>query len=338
MCERVNTPSQHPLLRCRVAWVLASFVISCESLAADAENVAMYPFRPVRAIVPYAPGGGTDILIRLLGAKLYEKWGQPLIVDNRPGGGTVIGTEAVARSPADGYTLLISTGTHAVNAALYPKLSFDPVKSFEPVTLLAVAPNVLVVHPSVPVKSVKELISLARSRPGQLNYSSSGNGGTGHLAMELLKQTAHIDLVHIPYKGAAPATNAVVSGEVISSIGNVIAVLPQVGTGRLRALAVTTSRRSSVLPDVPTISESALPGFEASAWFGVWSPAGTPAVIVNKLAGDFRSALKLPEVEKNLAAQGAEPASSSPGEFAKIVADDINRWRRVLSSVKIGQE
>jgi len=300
--------------------------------------VAKYPLRAVRAVVPYAPGGGTDVLIRLLGPKLYERWGQQLIVDNRPGGGTVIGTEDVARSPADGYTLLVSTGTHAVNATLYPKLSFDPVKSFEAITLLAVAPNVLVVHPSVPAKSVKEFIGLARSRPGQLHYSSSGNGGTGHLAMELLKQTARVDLVHIPYKGASPAAIAVVSGEVTSSITNVIAVLPQVGAGRLRALAVTTSQRAGVLPGVPTISESGLPGFEASGWFGVWAPAGTPAAIVNKLAGDLRSVLKLPEVKKDYAAQGAEPADMAPGEFAKMVLDDIARWRAVLSAARIRPE
>lgn len=297
-----------------------------------------YPSAPVRAVVPYAPGGGTDILVRQIGAKLYERWGQPLVVDNRPGGGTVIGTELVARAPADGYTLLVNTGTHAVNATLYPKLPFDPIRSFEPVTLLASAPNVLIVHPSLPAKDIKDLVALAKAKPGQINYSSSGNGGTGHLAMEMLKQMAGVDLVHIPYKGAGPALSALVAGEVPTSINNMIATLPQIKANRVRVLAVTTAKRSAVLPDVPTVAESGYPGFDARGWFGVFAPAKTPRAIVGTLADHFRAVLKLPEVEQSLAAQGAEAAGTSPAEFAEWVRLEVERWRTVLTAAKIKQD
>jgi len=302
------------------------------------QDAARYPVAPVRAIVPYAPGGGTDILARQLGARLYERWGQPLVVDNRAGGATVIGTELVARAPADGYTLLITTGTHAVNATLHSKLPFDPIRSFDAVTLIAIAANVLVVHPSAPAKSVKEFVALAKSRPAGLSYSSSGNGGTGHLAMELLKQMAGVDIVHVPYKGAGPAVTAVVGNEVATSITNLIAALSQVKANRLRALAVTTAKRPSALPDIPTIAESGYPGFDASGWFGVFVPAGTPRAVNARLAESFRGVLKSPEVEQSLAAQGAEAVGSSPEELAKWLRSEVERWRKVLSSTAIKRD
>ncbi len=305
------------------------------SAAVNPADHKTYPRKPIRVVVPYPPGGGTDIIARLVGAKLSESWKQPVVIDNRPGAGTVIGTELVARAPADGYTILIGTGTHTVNATLYPKLPFDPVRDFEPVTLLAVAPNVLVVHPSLPVKSVKDFISLAKAKPKQINYASSGNGGTGHLAMEMLKQMANIDVVHIPYKGGGPALNAALSGEVSALINNMIAAVPQIKAGRLRALGVTTRKRSPSLPDVPSLAESGLPGFEASGWFGVFVPAGTPADIVNKLADEFGRTMKLPEVGQNLAAQGAEAIGNRPTEFVEIVRSDIARWRKVLKAANI---
>jgi tripartite-type tricarboxylate transporter receptor subunit TctC len=311
---------------------------SLATLSYAADDAARFPTRPVRAIVPYAPGGGTDILARVISEKLYERWQQPLIVDNRPGGGTVIGSDAVARAAPDGQTLLVNTGTHAVNATLYRKLPFDPVRSFEPVSLLAIAPNVLVVHPSLPATSVQELIALARRKPGVLTYSSSGNGGTGHLAMEMLKQMAHVQLIHIPYKGAGPALNAIVSGEVGVSINNMIATLPQIRAGRLQVLAVTTQKRSRALPQVPTIAESGLSGFDASGWFGVWAPAKTPAAIVNKLSSDFQAVLAEPDIVQTLDQQGAEVAYLGPTEFGKLVTGEIERWRKVITSGGIAQD
>ena len=210
--------------------------------------------------MPYAPGGGTDVQARLIAAKLTEAWGQPVIIDNRPGGGTVIGTEAVARAAPDGYTLLIGTPTHVVNVALYAKLPFDPIRDFEPVTLMTASPNIFVAHPSVPVRNTKEFIALAKAKPGQITYGSSGNGGTGHLAMEMLKQMAQIQAVHVPYKGGGPAINAVLTGEVSVLINNMIPTVQQVRAGRLRALGVTSRTRSSAIPEVPTIDESGLKG------------------------------------------------------------------------------
>ena len=322
--------------------VLTSAMLLAASIASASdtgrEDLTRYPAAPVRAVVPYAPGGGTDILARQLAARLYERWGQPLVIDNRAGGATVIGTEIVARAAADGYTILITTGTHAVNASLYPKLPFDPVQSFAAVTLLATAPNVLLVHPSVAARSVKEFVSLAKARPGALNYSSSGNGGTGHLAMELLKQMAGIDIVHIPYKGAGPAVAALVSGEVTTSITNLIAALPQIKANRLRALALTSARRSAALPDTPTIAESGYPGFDASGWFGVFVPAGTPAAAISRLSEGFRAVLRTSEVQQGLARQGAEAVGSTPDELAKWLRAEVDRWRQVLASAGIRRD
>ncbi len=315
--------------------MLTQFVGAAESGRQDA---APYPSAPVRAVIPYAPGGGTDIIARQIAAKLYQRWGQALVIDNRAGGGTVIGAEIVARAAADGYTLLITTGTHAVNATLYPKLPFDPIRSFEAVSLLGTAANVLVVHPSTPVKNVKEFAALARGRPGAINYSSSGNGGTGHLAMEMFKQAAGVNIVHIPYKGAGPAVTALVAGEVESSITNLIAALPQIKANRLRALAVTSGKRSATLTGIPTIAESGFPGFDASGWFAVFAPATTPHPIVAKLSDEFRAVLKAPEVQQGLAAQGAEAKGSTPGELAIWLRAEVERWRRVLTVAGIRQD
>lgn len=294
-----------------------------------------YPISPVRAIVPYAPGGGTDIIARQIGARLSERWGHPLVIDNRSGAATVIGTELAARANPDGYTLLITTGTHAVNATLVKKLPFDPVRSFEPVTLLATAANVLVIHPSLPAESVKDFVALAKARPGGINYSSSGNGGTGHLAMEMLKLAASVNIVHIPYKGAGPAITALVAGEAATSITNLIAAMPMIKANRMRALAVTSGKRSIALPDVPTIAESGYAGFDASGWFAVYSPAKTPRATVTRLADDFRQVVKMPDVQQGLAAQGAEAVGSSSEELAKWTVSEVERWRQVLTAANI---
>ena len=303
------------------------------SAAAAAEQ--NFPNRALRIVVPFAAGGGTDILARLFGAKLSEAWSQPVVIDNRPGGATVIGTELVAKAPADGYTILISTGNFTVNPAMFPKLPFDTGRDFIAVSMLATAPNVLVVHPSLPVKNVRELIAFAKPRPRQINYGSSGNGGTGHLAMEMLKQMAGIDLVHIPYKGGGPALNAVLMGEVSVLFNNMIATVPHINSGRLRALGVTTKSRSPIAPEIPSIAESGLPGFEATGWFGAFVPAGTPEPVVQKLAAEIARIVNLKEVRDVLMGQGAVPIGNSSREFAEFVRTDIERWKTMLKSIRI---
>jgi tripartite-type tricarboxylate transporter receptor subunit TctC len=324
--------TQSLLLFAGVALLTGSMQVTNAGAAAAEQN---YPTRALRIVVPFAPGGGTDILARLLGARLAEAWSQPIVVDNRPGGATVIGMELVAKAPADGYTLLISTGNFTVNPALFPKLPFDTGRDFMPVSMLATAPNVLVVHPSLPVKNVRELIAFARPRPRQINYGSSGNGGTGHLAMEMLKQMAGVDLVHIPYKGGGPALNAVLMGEVSVLFNNMIATVPHINSGRLRALGVTTKARSSIVPEIPSIAESGLPGFEATGWFGAFVPAGTADAVVQKLASEIGRIVNLKDVRELLLGQGAVPIGNSSREFGEFIRVDIERWKLTLASIRI---
>ncbi|MBI3068682.1 MAG: tripartite tricarboxylate transporter substrate binding protein [Betaproteobacteria bacterium] len=303
--------------------------------AAQPDAGAAYPARPLRIIVPYAAGGGGDILARMIGAKLTEAWGQPVVVDNRPGGGTIIGTDLAAKASPDGYTILLGTNTHAVNETLYRKLPYRLMRDLAPVTQLATAPNILIVNPSVPARTLRELIALAKAKPRQVNYGSSGNGGTGHLAMELLKTMAGIDLVHVPYKGGGPALNALLAGEVSALFNNIIAAVPQVQAGRVRPLGVTSSRRSAALPEVPTIAESGVPGFEAIAWFGLFAPAGTPRAIVAKLSREVARVLKLPDIHDRLSSQGAEPVGSSADEFSAVIRSDIAKWGKVVKAARV---
>ncbi len=311
----------------------AAFSAMLVVLAIPAAGVAAdtYPAKAIRMIVPFPPGGTTDILGRVAGQKITEALGQQVIIDNRPGAGGIIGTELVAKSPPDGYTLLTDPGsTLTINPSLFSKLAFDPLKDFAPITILAAVPNMLEVHPSLPVKNVKELIALAKSKPGQLNYASTGAGQSTHLSMELFKTMAGIDLNHIPYKGSAPALTDLLGGQVSLMFDNMPSSLPHVKAGKLRALAVSTLKRSPTVPELPTVAESGLPGFEVSVWFAVLAPAGTPRDVVNKLHGVLTRALHAPEVKERLASQGAQAVGNTPEEFTAQMRSDLVKWAKVV--------
>jgi tripartite-type tricarboxylate transporter receptor subunit TctC len=290
-----------------------------------------YPTKPIRLVVPFPPGGATDILARDVAQKLTEAWGQSVIVDNRPGAGGNIGSELVAKSAPDGYTLEMGTvGTHAINASLYAKMPYDHVKDFTPVILVAGVPNVLVVNPALPANSVAELIAYAKANPGKLNFASSGNGTSIHLSGELFKVMAGVQITHIPYKGSAPALQDLLAGQVQMMFDNLPPSLPQIKAGKLRALAVTSLARAPALPDVPTLAESGLPGFEASSWFGILAPAGTPAPIVAKLNAEIAKWLATPEAKEKLSKQGANAAGGTPDDFAKHIATETAKWAKVV--------
>jgi tripartite-type tricarboxylate transporter receptor subunit TctC len=289
-------------------------------------------------IIPFAPGGGTDIIGRVIAQKLTEVWPQSVVIDNRAGAGSVLGTDITAKSKPDGYTIETVSMSHALNASLYTKLPYDPVKDFAPVILAATAPNVLVVHPSVPARTVRELIALAKARPGQLNFSSSGSGGVSHLAAELFRSAAQIDIVHVPYKGAGPAMTALLSGEVQIFMATAPVALTQMSTKRLRALAIASKHRSSLLSGLPTIAESGLPGFEADTWYGVLAPANTPAAIVSQINADIRKVLQSAETKKLLEQQGTEPAGSSPEEFGRYIQSETAKWGKVIKAAGIKPE
>ena len=290
-----------------------------------------HPAKPIRLVVPFPAGGTTDILARAVGQKLTEAWGQPVVVDNRPGAGGNIGAELVAKAAPDGYTLLMGTvGTHAINASLYAKMPYDHIKDFAPVILVAGVPNVLVVNPAVPVNSVQELIAYAKANPGRLNFASSGSGTSIHLSGELFKVMAGVQMTHIPYKGSAPALQDLIGGQVQLMFDNLPSALPQIKGGKLRALAVTSAARAAALPDVPTVAEAGLPGFEASSWFGVLAPAGTPVAIIARLNAEIAKWLASPEAREKLASQGANAAGGSPEDFAKHIAAETAKWQKVV--------
>ncbi len=290
---------------------------------------AQYPAKPIRIIVPLAPGGPTDLLARTVAQKLSEAWGQPVVIDNRAGANGVVGCEIVAKSAPDGYTLLMGTsGTHGINASLFPKLPYDTVNDFAPIARLGVAPYVLVAHPSLPVRSVSELVKLAQARPGQITIAAGGSAS--HLASELFKSMAHIDLLLVPYKGNSLAVTAVMSGEVSLVFGNIAQSLPQVTAGRIRALGVTSARRSSVMPNVATIAESGVTGFDTSTWYGLLAPAGTPRPVVDKLNGEVVRILQLPDVRERLSAEAFELPADTPDQFAAVIKSEMSRWARLV--------
>lgn len=300
--------------------------------AAGAAIAQTYPVKAVRLIVPFPPGGSTETLGRLVGVKLSELWGQPFIIDNRPGASGIIGTELGAKAAPDGYTLLMgSAGPLTILPGLQGKLPYDSLKDFAPIVNVAALPNVYALHPSVPARDIKSLIALARARPGQLAFSSNGSGTPGHLAGELLKSMAGINLLHVPYKGAAPGTMAVLSGEVSMTVTTPTAVLPQVKAGRLKIIAVTSLQRLPQLPDIPTVAESGLAGYEAISWFGLVAPAALPAELLKKIGSDALQVLGQREVRERVTALGATLIANTPEQYRAQIRDDLAKWARVIS-------
>jgi tripartite-type tricarboxylate transporter receptor subunit TctC len=293
---------------------------------------AQYPSKPIRLIVPYPPGGGTDTLARVLSQKLAETLGQQIVIDNRPGAGANIGAELAAKAPADGYTLLMAAISNAIGASLYSKLNYDLVRDFAPVTLLATTPHVLVVHPSLPVKSAKQLVVLAKARPGQLAYSSSGSGTPSHLGGELFDYMTGIKMTHVPYKGGGPSVIALLGGEVSVSFATMPSVIFQMNAGKLRGLAVTTAQRSPSAPQLPTVSEAGVPGYEMGSWYGLLVPAGTAKDIVVRLNAELAKVLKLSDVKQRLDATGFEALTSTPEEYGAFTKSEIEKWAKVVKA------
>jgi len=290
-----------------------------------------YPSKSVRIVVPFAAGGTTDIVTRILAQRLTESWGQQLIVDNRPGAGGNIGSEIVAKSPADGYTVLMATvATHGINASLYSRIPYDPVKDFAPITLVASTPSVLMVTPSLPVKSVKDLIVLAKAKPGQLNFGSPGNGSSHHLAGELFGSMTGVKMTHVPYKGTAAALIDVMAGQIQLTFDTLPSAMPYVKSRKLTALAVTSAKRTRSLSELPTVSEAGVPGYEVTSWYGALAPAGTPVEIVNKLNADFVRTIRIPEVTEKMIEAGAEPVANTSAQFATFIGDELRKWAKVV--------
>ena len=312
----------------RFNYLFAALVVSVISLAEAAERA--YPTKPIRLIVPYAPGGGNDTMARAIGGKLTEAWGQQVIIDNRPGANGLLAGEIAAKAAPDGYTLFMANiASHAINPALYRKIPYDPLKDFAPLSLLGTTANVLVVHPSTPVKKLQELISLAKAKPGQLTYGSNGTGSSQHLAGALFGSTFGLNLVHVPYKGTGPMMNDMLGGQISMSFANMVAALPQVRSKRLVPVAVTSLKRASALPDVPAVAETA-PGFEATSWWGVVATRGTPPDVVDALNREIVKGLGAPDMKTFFAGVGAEPRGMTPQEFSAFIKSELAKWRKVV--------
>ena len=310
-----------------VAVALAGLLASI----ASAQAQQPYPNRPVRWVVPFAPGGPTDIMSRAIGEKLGQRLGQQFVVDNRGGAGGNIGAEIVARAPADGYTLMIGhVGTHAINLALYKNVRYDPVRDFTPLTLLATLPLALLVHPAVPAANVKELIALAHKRPGELNFGSAGNGGPTHLTGEVFKSMSKANIVHVPYKGNAQSLTELIGGRVQMMFSNLLTSMPHVRNGRLRALAISTAKRSPQAPDLPTVAESGIAGFDVTPWYGALGPANLPPALKTLLHNEITAIVKSPELRERFVTQGVDLSSSTPQEFAALIQSEVPRWRKIV--------
>jgi tripartite-type tricarboxylate transporter receptor subunit TctC len=313
------------------------FAVLIASLAAGTAAAQQYPTKPVRIVVGFAPGGGSDFIARVIANKLTERFGSQVIVENRPGAGSTLGTELVVKSPADGYTLLLSSASYTVNPSVY-KLSFDPLNDITPIVQLSRGPYVVAVHPSVPARTLSELVALAKREPDKFSYASSGNGGHVHVATEYFLYTAGIKITHVPYKGTGPALNDTIGGSVHMILGSVATALQHVKSGRLRALAVTTPKRIAAAPDVPTVGESGYPTYEVTNWHGLVGPRGLPKDIVERLNRDVNESLKSKDVEKVLASDGLEPAGGSAQEFASIIKNEIGRWSQVVKRAGVKLE
>jgi tripartite-type tricarboxylate transporter receptor subunit TctC len=313
--------------------LLLATIVALPAATTFAQPAAPFPSKPVRIVVPFPPGGPLDTTGRALAQKLGEAWGQSVVVDNRPGAGGNIGADLVAKSAPDGYMVVMGAlSTHAVNPSLYPSMPYDAVRDFAPITLVAVTPNVLVVNPSLPVHSVAELVAYAKANPNKLSFGSGSNGSAGHLAGELFKVDTGADIVHVPYKGAAPAMQALLAGDTQFMFDNLASSMPQVKAGKLRALAVTTAKRSALVPELPTIAEAGLAGFDISTWFGLLAPAGTPPDVIAKWNADVVKILKSPEMRERLAAQGAEAAPTTPAEFAAFIAAEVRKYAKIVKA------
>jgi tripartite-type tricarboxylate transporter receptor subunit TctC len=316
---------QRRTIRLAVALLIVAF--------APALLAQTYPTRPIRMIVPFSPGGATDVPARIVAQRLSEALGQQVVIDNRPGAGSALGADAVAKANPDGYTLLLTATTHVISAGLYKKLPYDAIRDFAPVMLIGSGPNVLAVHPSLPAKSVRELIALAKLEPGKIDYASSGNGSAQHLFGALFMSMANIKMMHIPYKGSAPATTDLISGQVSVGFPGIALALPHTRSGRLRSLAVTSAKRSKAMPDVPAIDEVGVPGYAATLWSGLLAPKGTPPEIVQKLHDEIAKLLKQPEVESAYLATGTDITISTPDQFGRFLQAEFDKWSRVIKAV-----
>jgi tripartite-type tricarboxylate transporter receptor subunit TctC len=315
----------------RREFILGVAALSTWLFSVPALQAADYPARPIRFVIGFAPGGASDTMVRIIGARLSESVRQPVVIDNRPGAGGNIAAEIVARSQPDGYTLLLgNNGILAVNVSLYSKIGFDPVKDFAPIVLVASQPNILVVHPAVPAKTVKELIAFAKSKPGQLNYASPGAGTTGHLAAELFKRMAGVDMVIVPFKGGGPSVASVLGGQTQFTFATALSVQPHMKAGRVRALAVTTGQRSPNFPDLPTVAEAGVPGFDAITWHGVVVPARTPQTVIKRLNSEFNKILQVPETRERLTTLGSDIIGGEPKQLAEYVRVEIPKWAKVI--------
>jgi len=322
------------MFKCRTELLFGLAVFSLTTFATA--QPAAYPDKPIRIVVAYTPAGATDILARTVGQKLTEAWGQSVIIDNRPGANGNIGTEYAAKATADGYTLLMVTaGTHGINPGLYRKLGFDAVKDFAAVSLVAMVPNILVVNNAVPAKDLKEFIAYVKANPGKFNYGSPGTGSTAHLSMELFKTMTGTQMVHIPYKGSAGVLADLIGGQIVVTMDNMPPYVPQVKAAKIRALAVSTNHRSPAVPDVPTVAEAGVPGYDSGAWFGLVAPANTPKEIVNKLSRETARILKLPDVSARLSDLGAEPVGGTPEQFSAHIKSEIAKWAKVIKDANV---